>query len=323
MTLESTPLAVCVLGGTGFVGSELVVRLAALRHRVRVITRRAENARHLMVLPTVEIVAGDSYETEFLSRQFSGMDVVVNLVGILNERGHNGAGFRRAHVGLAETVVAVARRERVARLLHMSALGADAQDGPSYYLRTKGVAERVVIAARADLDFTIFRPSVIFGPGDAFINRFANLLRLARGVMPLPGARVRFAPVFVGDVVEAFCRALRGGATSQQTYELCGPQIFTLEEIIRFIGSVIEVRPWILPVPGPIAALQARLMDYLPGKPFSTDNWKSLQRDSVCQENGCARLAIEPTPLLASVPLYLNDASRERQLERFRARRDE
>jgi NADH dehydrogenase len=320
MTLENGPLSICVLGGTGFVGTELVTRLVSERHRVRVITRRAEHARHLMVLPTVEIVAGDAYDSDFLSRQFAGMDVVINLVGILNERGRDGSGFRRAHVTLVETVVAVARRERVQRLLQMSALGADAEHAPSFYLRSKGAAERVVRGAGDDLDYTIFRPSVIFGPGDSFINRFAQLLRLARGLMPLPGAGVRFAPVYVGDVVAAFRLALRGGPTSRETYELCGPQILSLEAIIRFIATTLGRGVLVLPVPRPVARVQAWFMDFLPGKPFSTDNWRSLQRDSVCVENGCARLGIRPTYLAAIVPDYLGGRGREARLERFRAR---
>jgi len=321
MTLENGPLSICVLGATGFVGTELVTRLASERHRVRVITRRAANARHLMVLPTVEIVVGDVHDSDFLSRQFAGMDVVINLVGILNERGRDGSGFRRAHLGLTETVIAVARREHVRRLLQMSALGADAESAPSFYLRSKGAAERAIRAAGADLDYTIFKPSVIFGPGDSFINRFAGLLRLGRGVMPLPGAGVRFAPVYVGDVVEAFRLSLRGGSTSGQTYELCGPDVLTLEGIIRFVAATLSMRARVVPVPRPIARIQAWFMDFIPGKPFSTDNWRSLERDSVCSDNGCARLGFRPTPMAAIVPAYIGESSREARFERFRSGR--
>ncbi|MGB8327880.1 MAG: NAD(P)H-binding protein, partial [Steroidobacteraceae bacterium] len=195
----AAPLSICVLGGSGFVGSELVASLAAARHRIRVLTRHAASAQHLLVLPTVEVVVADIHNPPALARQFTGIDVVVNLVGILNERGRDGSGFRRAHTELARKIVTAARAARVGRILQMSALGADARHGPSHYLQTKGAAEEAIRTGALDVEFVIFRPSVIFGPGDGFTNRFAQLLRLAGGVLPLPGARTRFAPVYVGD----------------------------------------------------------------------------------------------------------------------------
>lgn len=302
--------SICVLGGTGFVGTELVTRLAAGGHHVRVLTRNAAHGRHLLVLPEVELVVANVHAPGVLWRQFGGIEIVVNLVGILNERGRSGAGFREAHTELARKVVAAARERRVLRLLHMSALGADAERGPSHYLRTKGEAESIVAAAAPQLEHAIFRPSVIFGPGDSLTNRFARLLRFSGGFLPLAKARARFAPVFVNDVAEAFARALHGAGTNGQTYELCGPEIVTLEELVRFVARTADLPCRILRLPDPIARLQAFVMDFVPGKPLSSDNLRSLSQDSLCRESGCARLGIEPAAMSAVVPTYLMPRAR-------------
>lgn len=311
-------LTVCVLGGTGFVGTELVARLAHFRHHVRVLTRSAFRAAHLTVLPQVEVVQADPHDPAVLARQFAGADVVVNLIGILNERGRSGAGFRAVHTELARKVVEAARGRRVGRLLHMSALGADAAAGPSHYLRTKGEAEQLVRAAAPDVDFTIFRPSVIFGAGDSLTNRFARLLRLTAGFLPLAKPRARFAPVYVGDVAEAFVRALHGGSASGRTYELCGPEVYTLEELVRTIARIAELPCHLLPLPDALARVQAFVMDFVPGKPLSTDNLRSLSVDSVCRDDGCAHLGIRPQALAALAPAYLGPERRGARFDRYR-----
>lgn len=304
---------IVVLGGSGFVGTALVSRLVALGHRVRVLTRNAARARHLAVLPLVEISECNVHNAIALRSAFQGAEVAINLVGILNESGRSGRGFAKAHSELTRQVVEAALARDVPRLLQMSSLGADAESGPSHYLRSKGIAENYVRSAPASLDWTIFRPSVIFGAGDSLLNRFAGLLRLSGGVIPLARASTRFAPVHVGDVVEAFARCLPGGShaaeSSRQTYELCGPQILTLAELVRYTGRVIGVRARILPLPDPLARLQGFVMDFIPGKPFSTDNFLSLTQDSVCREDGLRRLGIRPASLAAIVPGYLGGGS--------------
>lgn len=300
-------MQIVILGGTGFVGSALVAQLGAAGHDVKVLTRHAERARHLTVVPGVRSVAANVHDPLVLRREFAGADVVVNLVGILNEPGRSGAGFTAAHAALTESVVAAATARGVGKLLQMSSLGADAHDGPSHYLRSKGVAEQHVRGAA--LRWTIFRPSVIFGPGDSLLNRFAGLLRLSGGLMPLARAGTRFAPVYVGDVVEAFLRCLpdasHGDASDGASYDLCGPEILTLAELVRRTADAIGVRARILPLPDALARVQAAVMDFLPGKPFSTDNYRSLLRDSVCAECGLATLGITPASLAAIVPSYL------------------
>lgn len=310
---RSAPLTITVLGGTGFVGTEIVSRLAAAGHWVRVPTRVLSRGRHLQVLPTVELSVANIHDRSVLGRLLAGADVVVNLVGILNEPGRSGAGFRAAHAELAQKVVEAARSARVPRLLHMSSLGADSQSGPSHYLRSKGDAEAAVRAAPAPIAWTIFRPSIIFGARDSFTTRFAGLLRLSRGFMPLPRAGARFAPIHVDDVVAAFLRALDDPSTAGQAYDLCGPEVFRFDELIRLIGDAARIRARVVPVPDALARVQALLGDFVPGKPFSSDNFRSLTVDNVCRENGCARLGIEPRSLRALLPLYLGpDPVRER-----------
>lgn len=298
------PRHICVLGGTGFVGTRLVTRLASLGCRVRVPTRLLAHGNHLRVLPTVEVVVANVHDPRALGRLVAGMDAVVNLVGILNERGRSGAGFQAAHVNLAEKLVEAVRGARVRRVLQMSALCAEAENAPSHYLRSKGAAEARIRSAAA-IDYTIFRPSVIFGPEDSLTNRFARLLRLLRGFLPLARSNARFAPIYVQDVVEAFVRALRDPATIGQQFDLCGPHVMTLEEIVRLTAQAADLPCRIIPLPDALARMQAFVMDFLPGKPFSTDNYKSLTIDSICQDNGCERLGIQPAHMEAIVPTYL------------------
>ncbi len=288
-------LRICVLGGTGFIGTKLVMRLASEGHWVRVPTRHLSHGDHLRVLPKLELMRANVHEPRVLSRLVSEMDVVVNLIGIANEPGlGGGSGFRRVHADLAAKVVEAMRMARVPRLLHMSALGANAEHGRSHYLRSKGLAEQHLRAAGLHVDYTIFRPSVIFGPGDTLTNRFAGLLRIAFGFLPLARAGARFAPIYVDDVVEAYMRALRDRSTHSQTYELCGPEVMTLAELIRLTGKAAGIKARILPLPDMIARAQGMVMGLLPGKPFSYDNFKSLTIDNVCKDNGCARLGIQP-----------------------------
>ncbi len=311
-------MKVCILGGTGFVGTELVTRLAAAGHFVRVPTRVLVNGTHLLVLPTVEVIAANVHDLRALGRLFEGMDAIINLVGILNERGRGGSGFRAAHTDLATRIVEAARAARVKRLLQMSSLGAD-RAAPSHYLRTKADAESIVRDATRVLGTTIFRPSVIFGPRDSLTNRFAELLHLSRGVLPLARPNARLTPVYVGDVAEAFLRALRDRSTAGQTYELCGPDVMTLRQLVRMTAEAARLPCHIIPLPNFIARLQALLMDFFPGKPFSTDNYKSLTIDSVCRENGFARFGITPTPMAAILATYLGAESLQARLAAYRS----
>lgn len=304
-----SPLQITVLGGTGFVGTRLVSRFARAGHRIRVPTRDPLGARHLAVLPNVERVRLDVHQPELLRQLVAGSDVVVNLVGILNEKGSSGRGFEFAHAELTRKVVTACIETNVVRYLHMSALGAD-EAGPSHYLRSKGIAEQHVRNAPTSLDWTLFRPSVIFGVGDSLLNRFAALLRLSGGFMPLARAGARFAPVWIDDVVRAFELALHGGLTSRQSYDLCGPEVMTLGDLVRYTGALAGTGAHVLSLPDALGRLQARIMDFVPGKPFSSDNYLSLTVDNVCRDNGFARLGITPTALHTIAPTYIRRSGR-------------
>ena len=293
---------ICVLGGTGFVGTALVNRLSDAGHWVRVPTRHPDRHQALQVLPTVRLIRADVHDRRDLDRLVEGMDAVVNLVGILNEHGRNT--FQRAHVQLTAKLIDALKAGRVRRLLHMSSLGADPH-GPSRYLRSKAEAEALVHAASAQVDFTIFRPSVIFGPDDSLTHRFAGLLRLSHGWLPLARAQARFAPVYVGDVTTAFVHALSTRSTIGQTYELGGPQIMTLERLVRTTAAVAGLPCHLFGLPDPLARLQGVILGCLPGKPFTLDNFRSLMRDSVCAEDGFERLGLARHQLLEVLPTYL------------------
>ena len=300
----SRKLRICILGGSGFVGSRLVARLANAGHTVIVPTRIAARAAHLRLMPTVTTPVADIHDPATLARLADRCDVVVNLVGILNESGRSGAGFRHAHSELAgKLVTALAGRPHV-KLVQMSALKAGA-DGPSHYLKSKGEAERQ-IRATPGLRWTILRPSVIFGPGDSFVNRFAGLIALLPGMFPLAMAGARFAPVYLDDVIEAVERAVEDSATDGQAYELGGPEVLTLREIVQQIARAMDRRMLVIGLPQWLSRLQASVMDFVPGKPFSTDNYRSLLVDSVPAQDGFAQLGIRPRAFSALLPRSLD-----------------
>ena len=299
----TSPLNICVLGGTGFVGTELAARLVGKGHWVRVPTRNPTHGQHLRVLSTVELITANVHDPRTLGQLVAGMDVVINLIGILNDGGR--ATFQSVHRDFAAKLIAAARGAKVRRLLQMSSLGADRERGPSRYLRSKGEAEGLIRAAVANLDFTIFRPSVIFGPGDSLTNRFAALLRLPAAVLPLARSQTRFAPVYVGDVADAFVRALDDRRTWGETYELCGPEVLTLEQLVRMTAAAAQLPCRLVRLPDVLGGLQAALLGMLPGKPFSLDNFRSLSVDSVCTQNGLARFGIRPRHLMGVLPFYL------------------
>lgn len=294
---------ICVIGGTGFVGRHLLNRLSGAGYRTRVPTRHPHRYRHLLLVPGCELVQLERWDETGLRSLMAGCDAVVNLVGILNEGG--GRTFEQTHVGMVESTTRAAVASGVGAYLHMSALNAD-PDGPSDYLRSKGRGEAAALAA-ADrgLAVTLFRPSVIFGPGDGLFSRFASLLRLLPGPFPLACADARFAPVYVGDVATAMLRVLEDPASRGQTYELCGPRTFALREILTYTGSRIGRQVRVIPLSERLARLQARAFEKLPGKPFSMDNYLSLQVNSICREDGLGRLGLSATDVDAVVPGYL------------------
>jgi NADH dehydrogenase len=304
---------ICVLGGTGFVGHHLVRRLARDGHRLRVLTRRRERHRDLLVLPGIDLVEASVLDFTGLAARLEGCDVAVNLVGILNEG--RGRGFGEVHAELPARLAQACQAAGVTRLLHVSALNAD-PGAPSAYLRSKGQGEAAVLAA-AGLHATCLRPSVIFGTDDSFFNRFAALLRFSP-VLPLACPGARFAPVYVGDVVEAMARSLDDRSSVGRRYDLCGPQVFTLAELVRMTAQMCGLRRLVLGLGDGLSRLQARVMQRLPGKPFTMDNYLSMRLDSVCREDGLAALGITPTGIDAVMPRYLGGVSRAAHYSRIR-----
>ncbi len=310
-----------ILGGTGFVGSHLVNRLTKDGYQLRVLTRSRERHRNLWVLPTLQLIEADVHDPFQLKQHLDGCDAVINLVAILNERRHDGTGFRHVHVDLPRKIIDVCRENRIKRLLHMSALNADAESGPSFYLRTKGEAEELVHEAADDnLKVTSFRPSVIFGPEDDFFNRFAKLLKLTPIFFPLACPNARFAPVYVGDVTEVIAGTIDTPGSFGKRYNLCGPRTYTLRELVEYTASTLRLHRIVIPLNDRLSRMQARTLEFVPGKPFSRDNYLSMQVDSVCRGNDLEALGITPAALEAVVPRYLTGRSQEARFQRFRSR---
>ena len=294
---------VTLLGGTGFVGTQLSCRLAQEFDEVVLLSRHSQRSRELRILPNLRVHQTDVHDVKKLYEALDGSDVVINLVGILNTAGSSAKNsFGGAHAELTKKVVDACEALGISRYLHMSALHADAKNGSSEYLRSKGQAELTVKASKS-LQWTMFQPSVIFGEEDAFFNRFAGLLE-SLPVFPLACPDAQLAPVFIGDVVESFMGSINDATTIGQSIQLCGPTDYSLQEIVEYTASTCGLNRKIVRLPDGIARIQARIMEFVPGKPFSRDNYLSLQTDSVC-DNNCERQA---TSIEAVVPTYIGNA---------------
>ncbi|MFT5446864.1 MAG: hypothetical protein ACI9DC_002039 [Gammaproteobacteria bacterium] len=293
---------IAIIGGTGFVGSHLACELARRRYRIRVISRRRERNRQLLVIPRLELVEANVHSAASLSTALRGCDAVVNLVGILNQRGGAGESFADVHANTPEKVAEAARFNRIKRILHMSALSADA-DAPSEYLRSKAAGEESAHAqATVGMQVTSFRPSVIFGQRDGLFSMLATALRISPYFLPLACAQSRMTPVYVADVVQAMANCLDDADSHGQRYDLCGPQVFSLGELAAYTAQVLELHRQIVPLPNSLAHLQAKMMSLIPGSPYNLDSYNSLQVDSVSNDNALPRLGITPTNIESVVP---------------------
>jgi len=283
---------VVVLGGTGFVGRNLVARLLEGGHRVTVLSRGVDARKRATKPRGASLIEGDVSNPDFLAAVLDDADAVVNLVGILNEKGDRGDGFERVFVGITDALIDAMKRMGVRRLLQMSALNAGR--GDSHYLQARGRAEQHVRAS--GLDWTLLRPSVIAGPGDGLFCRFDGLLKFAP-VLPIGRADARFQPVWVGDVVDAYAKALDDPRSIGQSYDLIGPDVLTLKQIVKIAARGHGRHRMVVGLPASLGKLQAEVGEWLPGKPISRDNWRSLQLDSVSLEDGLRRLGLTPTPV--------------------------
>ena len=314
--------AVSLLGGSGFIGRSLANRLLSQGKHLRILTRNREHARAAWLLPNVDVVELNSYDSSTLSNALKSSTAVVNLIGILNEGRDNGAGFRAAHVDITRNLAQACKMARVPHLVQMSALNADSF-ADSYYLRSKGEAEKLLVdAVSTEFRVSILRPSIVFGREDSFTNRFAQLLQLSPGILPLARADAKFQPVYVGDVSMAIEKILAQNGSGVERYDIGGPEVVEFGECVRWIANLIGSRTRVLPLNRFFSAVQANVLEYVPGKPFSRDNLRSLQTNSVCtQTNGLARLGINPRPMSEIVPLYLGTDTSRQRLYRLRANR--
>ena len=301
-----SPQKILVLGGSGFVGRHVCEALSREGHRITVPTRRLP-ARSVQMFPGVEVVRADVHDPVQLASLVRGHDAVVNLVAILHG---NETAFDHVHVQLMRRLVAACNKEGVHRLVHISALGAD-EHAASMYQRSKARGEKVLQAGAqtANLELTVLRPSVIFGADDKFINVFAKLQKVFP-VMPLAGAATRFQPVWVQDVARAVVYCLAHRTTIGQTFEICGPKIFTLQQLVEIAGKWSGHLRFVLPLPATIAYLQALMMEFLPGPTLmSRDNLASMQTDNVANKDaqGLFALGIQhPQSLQAVFPSRKN-----------------
>ena len=301
------PKRVVIVGGSGFIGSAIANRLCEAGVTVLIPTRRRSRAGHVLLLPNAEVVEADVHDPAALARLFEDADAVINTVGVLHSRPGTpfGPDFARAHVELPQKIVTACRAAGVPRLVHISALGASA-DGPSEYQRSKAAGEHAIEAAGPDIAWTILRPSVVFGRGDSFLNLFADLARMFP-VLPLTGASCRFQPVYVEDVAEAVYQSLTRPDAAGQTFELAGPTVYTLRQLVEYVSALIGKPRPVLGLPEGIGMVQARLMEFAPQPLMSRDNVRSMRVDNVASGEP-QPFGLTPTALEAVAPGWLGTA---------------
>lgn len=275
---------VLVIGGSGFLGQAVCNQLAKAGYRITVPTRRYDRAKHLLTLPTCQIIEANIHDRATLGRLVSGQDIVVNLLGVLHSKPGKpyGQNFRVNHVEFPKALCTAMSKHGAKRIVHISALGVGVQNpAPSMYLRSKTDGEAVV--KDSGLAWTILRPSVVFGREDKFLNTFASLAKIAPFI-PLAGADARFQPVSVSDVAKAVfaCVEDQGKDTLHNTYDLVGTEIFTLKELVKLSARAVGKNPLVFGIPDFAAKVQAFLMELAPGEPLmSRDNVDSMKIDNI------------------------------------------
>lgn len=296
---------VVVFGGSGFIGRYVVKRLAAAGHPVRVACRDVERAKFLKPMGAVgqiSLLQTNVRYPQTVAAACQGMDWVVNLVGILYESGSQH--FDSVQAEGADTIAKAAAAAGASKLVHLSAIGADAES-ESLYAKSKAAGEAAVKAAFPSA--TIIRPSVVFGPEDDFFNRFADLARFSPALPLIDGGKTKMQPVYVGDVADAICKTLEDASYAGETLELGGPRVMSMKEIMEYTLAQSGKKRLLLPLPSSIAALQARVLELLPKPPLTRDQLKLLAHDNVVSEGakGFDDLEITPTPVESVVPRYL------------------
>jgi uncharacterized protein YbjT (DUF2867 family) len=313
--MQLKPKLVAVIGGAGFVGSALTARLSKSGYAVKVLTRHRERAKHLILLPNVMVVECNIMDGTDLSQQLRGVDIVVNLVGVLHQDSNNS--FEKVHIYLPKRIAEICASLDICRLVHISALKADAR-APSHYLRSKAAGEQALMDYSKRLDITILQPSVIFGRGDSFLNLFANLVKRFP-VLPLICPTAKFQPIWVEDVAQAIVNVLENSVTYGHTYELAGPRIYSLRQLVQKIMLQLGKKSWIIGLNSTLSLMQASVMECLPGKLLTRDNVRSTMVDSVLSAPIAHELGITPTPLDAVIPEYIGGETPRAAYETFRS----
>jgi uncharacterized protein YbjT (DUF2867 family) len=308
MTAIPIDTLVTVFGGSGFLGRHVVRALAQRGYRIRVAVRRPDLAGHLQPLGRVGQIHAVQANLRYpasVEAAARDADVLVNLVGILFERGRQG--FDAVQAFGAEAV-ALAAASFGARLVHVSAIGADEQ-APSHYARSKALGEKLALAAVPSA--VVLRPSIVFGPEDDFFNKFGSLARFVPALPLVGGGHTRFQPVFAGDVASAVAAAIEGRAEAGRIYELGGPEAKSFKELMQFVLATIERRRLLLPIPFWLATLQASMLQLMP-KPLLTPDQVELLRGDIVVSDAAKRegrtleaLGIEPVAMEIIVPSYL------------------
>ena len=327
-----TSRTILVIGGSGFIGSAIVAKLCARGCRVIVPTRRRERAKHLILLPTADVIEADVNQPATLATLVRGVDAVINLAGVLHSDTGTpyGRRFKAVHVDLARKVAEACVAAQVPRLLHMSSLRADAK-GPSMYLRSKAAGEAAVRAAAKvegaaapaegamvkGVALTILRTSVVFGRADKFINLFAWMQQFAPFVL-LGKPDAKLQPVWVEDVAEAFVNALDEPRTFGNAYDIAGPKVYTLKQLVEYAGAVSGHARRVIGLPDALAYLQAWSMEFSPIEMLSRDNLDSTKVDNAMQGQLAAELGVTPAAMEAVVPAYLAGKSPKERYMQFR-----
>jgi NADH dehydrogenase len=318
--MTQAPARILLLGGTGFVGRHVCEKLTRMGSSMTVITRRANQASAIQNLPRVTVIEGDVYNLEFLTQCMHKHDLVINLIAILHG---TPAAFEKAHVQLPQVIAQACQDSGVHRLIHISALGASLT-GPSEYQRSKARGEEIF--KQAGLELTLLQPSVIFGKEDKFLNLFAQLQSITP-IVPLAGATTRFQAVWVEDVANAIAQCVFNIDTAGKTYELCGPEVFTLQQLVQKSGQWAGIRQGkgrlVFGIPHAMAWLQAFLMELAPGQPLmSRDNLASMEVDNVASGHalGLKDLNMEAAAVSSIAPGYLGTKGQSTALNDYRAK---
>tara|TARA_B100001250_G_scaffold132205_1_gene112936 strand:+ start:8167 stop:9123 length:957 start_codon:yes stop_codon:yes gene_type:complete len=280
-------MKICILGGTGFIGKNLAVYLSNRGYSVVIPSRKPELAKDLKVMPKIKIIPANIHKEKVLFQVINDCEIVINAIGILNEKRGRENKFQYVHIDFLKKIVSVCRSSRISHFIHIGALKADSKLGASKYLRSKGQGERIVKdLSKNNFNYTIFQPSVVFGKEDNFINLFAKIIRLFP-LIPLAGYKTRFAPIFVDDISKIIYLSINNYQSYNKTFQLCGPEIFSLKELVLRIAQTININIKVICIPKWIAYVQAFMMSYLvPGKILTVDNLKSMSIDNVCTKNG-------------------------------------